>query len=93
MAKTRLIQLIGSILVLALAATACGSVNNSEVKMQGDPQVQPIIENAPLDIDDNFFEPTRNEMNENFGKKIDGNVEDDIPENYLEKDEETESGR
>lgn len=92
MTKNIFIKLIASILVLLLT-TACAKGNDNREEPQGDPQVEPIEDNAPIDLYENVEEPTKNEMNGDFGKEIDGNVEEEIPEDYLEKDEDTESSR
>ena len=92
MTKNIVIKLIASMLVLLLT-TACAKGNDNREVPQGDPQVEPIEENAPIDLDENVDEPTKNEMNDDFGKEVDEKVEEEVPENYLEKDEETESSR
>ena len=92
MTKNIFMKLTASILVLLLI-TACARGNDNREEPQGDPQVAPLEDNAPIDLYENVDEPTKNEMDGDFGKEVDENVEEEIPENYLEKDEDTESSR
>lgn len=91
MTKNLFIKLSASVLALSLVA-ACGTMTDED--SEEEIINEELEEEAPINLDDynDSDQPTENETNENFGEEIDEDqAEQDIPENYLEKDEETES--
>ncbi|WP_085994134.1 hypothetical protein [Oceanobacillus senegalensis] len=99
MTKKILFKLGTPILALSLVA-ACGGtteedpIENEENSVEN--EVDPVkngTETNQVEYNGIEIEPTENETDDDFGKKLDEDthVEDDIPRNHLEKDEETES--
>lgn len=90
MTKHSLLKILSTVLTLSLIV-ACTATNNNELDPQEEPQTEPMEELTPEEQYGDIDEPTKNEPNEGFGEELDENIEEDIPEFYLEKDEDTQS--
>ncbi|SFE18900.1 hypothetical protein SAMN05216238_109179 [Lentibacillus persicus] len=84
---TKILSKLGAPILALSLVTACGGTAEEQTPVENE---TPINQEEYNGID---IEPTENEMNDDFGKELDEDMhmEDDIPENHLEKDEETES--
>jgi len=89
MTKHRLLKILTTVLTLLLIV-AC-TTNNNELDQLEEPQTEPVEELTPEEQYGDIDEPTKNEPNEDFGEELDENIDEDIPDFYLEKDEDTES--